>query len=61
MKYAIILLVIGFCVEGFGILQKVLHTPLADTFLITGKCILFIGCGLFVTCFLKSQNKLQYF
>jgi hypothetical protein len=56
MKYAIILLVIGFGVEGFGILQKILHTPLAGTFLIVGKCILFVGCGLFVYVLFKKPK-----
>ncbi len=56
MKYAVILLVIGFCVEGFGILQKILHAPLADIFLITGKCILFVSCGLFVYVLFKKPK-----
>ncbi len=56
MKYAVIVLAIGFCIEGIGILQKVLHTPLADTFLISGKCILFVGCGLFVYMLFKKPK-----
>ena len=56
MKYAVIVLVIGFCVEGFGILQKILHAPLADTFLLIGKCILFVGCGLFVYVLFKKPK-----
>ncbi len=56
MKYAITILVVGFCVEVFGILQKILHTPVADTFLLLGKCILIVGCALFVYALFKKPK-----
>ncbi len=36
LRYAIILLVIGYCIEAFGALQKIMHTSMADTILSVG-------------------------
>ena len=34
IKYRIILLIIGYCLQVFGALQKILHAPIADKVLI---------------------------
>jgi hypothetical protein len=43
LKHVIILIVIAYCVDFFGSLQKVLHSPNADTILITGTILKISG------------------
>ena len=43
LKHAIILIVIAYCMDIFGGLQKILHTANADTILIVATIIKIIG------------------
>jgi hypothetical protein len=42
-KHAILLIALGYCIELFGALQKVLHTALADSTLTLGSFVTIIG------------------
>jgi len=44
MKHAIILLVIGYCIDFWGGLQKILHTPYADGLLTIAALTKIIAC-----------------
>jgi hypothetical protein len=55
MKYSIAILIIGFCLYFFGVLQKILHTPAADNILLTSKIILALGTILLVINILKRK------
>ena len=39
LKHGIILLVLGYCIEFIGALQKIMHSPNANTLLITGTIL----------------------
>jgi hypothetical protein len=43
IKYAIGILIVGFCITLYGSLQKILHTPSADAFLKIGLGITVVG------------------
>jgi hypothetical protein len=57
MKYAIGILIIGTCLYSFGVIQKILHTPKADAFLLTSKIILGIGTILIVINIFKKSKR----
>jgi hypothetical protein len=60
LRHALILLVLGYCVEAFGMLQKILHTPKADTILSIG-IILIIGAWLIILTKLLTHPKIKEF
>ncbi|CAN5844466.1 hypothetical protein BH11BAC4_BH11BAC4_09290 [soil metagenome] len=43
LKHAIVLIVIAYCIDFFGSLQKILHTPHADTILIIATILKIAG------------------
>jgi hypothetical protein len=43
VKHAIIFIIVGYCINVFGALQKVLHTPQADNVLTLGTFIILFG------------------
>ena len=47
-KHAITLLVLGYCLDFIGTLQKIIHHPLADTIFIVATCLKVLGALLFL-------------
>lgn len=43
VKHAIICIILGYCINIFGALQKVLHTPQADTILTIAMFVIIFG------------------
>lgn len=43
LKHAIIFLVVGYCIDFWGYLQKILHAPGADSFLMIGTILKISG------------------
>ena len=60
LKYAIILLIIGYCKEAFGALQKILYTPIADKVL-TFSAWFIIVAWLIILFKLLTHPKLKEF
>jgi len=48
LKHAIILLVLGYCFDFIGALQKIMHTQYADSLLIIGMTLKVAGALLFL-------------
>jgi hypothetical protein len=48
MKYSIWTMILGLCLFLYGIIQKILHTPKADTVLLISKFIVGIATILIV-------------
>ena len=60
LKHAIILLIIGYCTEAFGALQKILHNPIADKVL-TFSTWFIIVAWLIILFKLLTHPKLKEF
>lgn len=60
LKHALILLIIGYCLEAFGALQKILHTSLADKFLIFSTWFIIVA-WLIILFKLLTHPKLKEF
>ncbi len=43
LKHAVTFIIIGHCLEFFGYLQKILHTPIADNILIVATILKILG------------------
>jgi EamA domain-containing membrane protein RarD len=57
MKFGITVLIIGFCIEIYGALQKILHTPSADAFLKTGMITMIIATVIIVYKIFEQTKK----
>ena len=60
LKHGLILLIIGYCLEAFGALQKILHTALADKVLIFSTFFIIVA-WLIILFKLLTQPKLKEF
>lgn len=43
VKHAIICIIVGYCINTIGALQKILHSTIANTILTTGMCVIVFG------------------
>jgi hypothetical protein len=56
MKYSVWIMIFGLCLFLYGVFQKILHTPKADTVLLTSKFILGLATILIVINIFKKKN-----
>ena len=63
LKHSITFLVFGYCFDFIGALQKIMHIPIANTFLIIGTSLKVLGGLLFLYKILnhpKAKEFLNY-
>jgi hypothetical protein len=59
-KHAITFLVLGYCFDFIGALQKIMHSPSANTFLITATVLKVFGGLLFLYKILNHPKAKEF-
>jgi hypothetical protein len=57
MKFGITVLIIGFCIEIYGVLQKILHTPSANILLNIGIATMIVATIIIVYKIFENPKK----